>query len=257
MTPNRIISTFLIIFLVGCIKKSERLKNGLTKSANETIEYAIQIQEDSLDTVTKDTLLITTKIYGNNDELVKQYRESLFDKQQMQIEYLYNSDNQLKQEKITMSADSLPLLVNYLYKNSLIFQTRTIRDNKSEKFEQIETYFYNEDKTKKKSIMTQLYIDKISNDTINNSVVDAYYNKKENYDSTITRNPKRPKFKRKTTYKYNENELSEIQEFNHKDSLISSTSYQYKMDKFNNWIEKRILKNGILKTIVIREITYK
>jgi len=242
---------------LGCSKKSERLKNGLTRSAKKVVEYAIQIEKDSLDTPSRDTLLITRKIYGKNDQLIKQTLQSLHDDHQMITDYIYNSSNQIKQEIVKMSADCLPLKVNYTYKDSLLYQSRSLRDNKNELFEQVVTNFYKKDKTKKRSVMTQVYIDKLSKDTINYALVNAFYNKDENYDSTIITNLKKPGFKRKTIYKYNGNETSLIQEFDDKDSLVSVTKFEYKMDKLNNWIEKRIIKNETLKTIVFRKIEYK
>lgn len=248
---NRLITIILSIVLLGCNKQNSTQKNGLTESAYKTIEYTIQIKNGI-----QDTLLITTKKFGKNNQIIYQKRETLFDNQNMKIDYIYNSDNQLKKEIVKMSTDSLPLEVNYLYKNSLLLQSSSIFDNNNEKFEQIETQYYRKDKTKKLSSMSQIYLDKTSKDTITNSLVNAYYNQKELKDSIVIINLKRQGLKQKTIYQYNDNEMISAQYFNN-NSLVSSTRFEHKKDEFDNWIEKRIIENGVLKTIAIREIYYK
>ncbi|CAM1340429.1 hypothetical protein [Tenacibaculum aestuarii] len=249
---NKLITIILSIVLFGCNKQTSKQKNGLTKSANKTIEYTIQINNGI-----QDTVLITTKKFGKNDQIIYQKRETLFDNQNMKINYIYNSDNQLKKEIVKMSIDNLPLEVNYSYKNSLLFQSSSILDNNNEKFEQIETQYYRKDKTKKMSSMSQVYVNKISKDTITNLIVSAYYNQDELNDSIVTINLKRQGIKTKTIYQYNGNKMILAQEFDNNDSLASSKKFEYKMDEFDNWIEKRIIENGVLKTIAIREIYYK
>ncbi|WP_417237465.1 hypothetical protein [Bizionia paragorgiae] len=248
---NKLITIILSIVLFGCNKQASKQKNRLIKSVNKTIEYTIQVNNGI-----QDTLLITTKKFGKNDQIIYQKRETSFDNQNMKIDYIYNSDNQLKKEIVKMSTDSLPLEVNYSYKNSLLFQSSSILDKNNEKFEQIETQYYRKDKTKKMSSMSQIYVNKISKDTITNSLVNAYYNKDEINDSIVIINLKRQGLKTKTIYQYNGSEMILAKEFNN-NSLVSSTKFEYKMDELDNWIEKRIIENGVLRTIAIREIYYK
>ncbi|CAM1366420.1 conserved hypothetical protein [Tenacibaculum litoreum] len=248
---NKLITIILSIVLFGCNKQASKQKNKLIKSVNKTIEYTIQVNNGI-----QDTLLITTKKFGKNDQIIYQKRETSFDNQNMKIDYIYNSDNQLKKEIVKMSTDSLPLEVNYSYKNSLLFQSSSILDKNNEKFEQIETQYYRKDKTKKMSSMSQIYVNKISKDTITNSLVNAYYNKDEINDSIVIINLKRQGLKTKTIYQYNGSEMILAKEFNN-NSLVSSTKFEYKMDEFDNWIEKRIIENEVLRTIAIREIYYK
>lgn len=248
---NKLITIILSIFLFGCNKQTSKQKSGLTKSASKTIEYTIQVNNGI-----QDTLLITTKKFGKNDQIIYQKRKTLFDNQNMEIDYIYNSDYQLKKEIVKMSTDSLPLEVNYSYKKSLLFQSSSILENNNEKFEQIETQYYRKDKTKKMSSMSQIYINKTSKDTITNSLVNAYYNQDEINDSIVIINLKRQGLKTKTIYQYNGSEMILAQEFNN-NSLVSSKKFEYKMDEFDNWIEKRIIENGVLRTTAIRKIYYK
>ncbi|TXG34851.1 hypothetical protein [Seonamhaeicola maritimus] len=254
---KRLLTLFLTFLLFGCTKELKKPKNGLTKSINEIIEYTIQIQKDSVENEIRDTLLITTKKYGKNDNIVNQTRKTLFDNQQMQIDYIYNSSNRLKKEIVKMSTDSLPLIVNYIYKDTLLYQSSSIVNYIKEKFEQVETHYYRNDNTKQKSIMTQIYVDTEFKDTIRNSLIKTYFDKGERVDSILSINLNRQGQNRKTLYEYDGNNVIGLKEFNQMDSLISSKSYEYKMDKFDNWIEKKIFEIGLLKTEIIREIKYK
>ena len=61
---NKLLAILLSIVLFGCNKDSEKKKNGLTKSADEIIEYTIRIQNDLLNDEIRDTLLIANKKYN-------------------------------------------------------------------------------------------------------------------------------------------------------------------------------------------------
>ena len=180
---NRLLILFFSLFIIGCGKQKKIWDNGLTKSAEEITEYTIRIQEDSLKNEIRDTLLIAVKKYRDDDQIAFQTRKTLFDNEQMEIEYVYDYSDRLKQEIVKMSTDSLPFKVNYSYKNSLLFQSSGILDNETERFEQIETHYYRNDDTKEKSIMRQIFLDKKTNDTIRNSTVSTYFNTNEKVDS--------------------------------------------------------------------------
>ena len=252
---NKLLAILLSIVLFGCNKHSEKPKNGLTKSANEIIEYSISIQNDNLNNEILDTLLITNKKYGKDDQITHQLRKTLFDNQEIEIDYVYDSDNRLKQEVVKISTDSLPFVVNYSYKNSLLFQSSGIIDNKRERYEQIETHYYRDDKTKEKSIMRQIYLDKETNDTIRNSTVNTFFNTNEQIDSILSINLS--KQNQKAVYEFDGENLIGIKQFGVNDSLLSDQKFEYKMDRFDNWTEKKVIENGDLKRIIIREITYK
>jgi hypothetical protein len=254
---NKLLTIFLSIVLFGCNKDSEKPKNGLTKSANEIIEYTIRIQNDSQNDGIRDTLLIANKKYGKDDQIIHQSRKTLFDNQEMEIDYVYDSNNRLKQEIVKMSSDSLPFKVNYSYKNSLLFKSSGIVDNENERFEQIETHYYRNDKTKEKSIMRQIYVDKETTDTIRNSTVKTYFNRNEQIDSILSINLRKQGQNRKAVYEFNGKNFIGLLEYNENDSLLSNQKFEYKMDEFDNWTEKKIIENGDLKRMIIRDIKYK
>mgnify|MGYP000683145760 FL=1 len=156
-----------------------------------------------------------------------------------------------------MSTDSLPFKVNYSYKNSLLFQSSGILDNETERFEQIQTHYYRNDDTEKKSIMRQIFLDKETNDTIRNSTVSTYFNTDEKVDSILSINLSREGQNRKAVYEFDGKNFIGLKEYNEKDSLLSNKKFEHKMDEFDNWTEKKVIENGILKRIIIREIKYK
>lgn len=254
---NKLLTILLSIVLFGCNKDSEKLKNGLTKSANEIIEYTVRIQNDSLNNEIRDTLLIANKKYGKDDQIIHQLRKTLFDNQEMEIDYVYDSDNRLKQEIVKMSSDSLPFEVNYSYNNSLLFQSSGIIDNEIERFEQIETHYYRNNKTKEKSIMRQIYLDKETNDTIRNSTVKTFFNTNEQVDSILSINLRKQGQNRKAIYEFDSENFIALKEYDDNDSLLSNQKFEYKIDRFDNWTEKKVIENGDLKRIIIREIKYK
>ncbi len=253
---NRLAILFFSISVIGCHQGKKIWDNGLTKSAEEVIEYTIGIQEDALKKQIRDTLLITIKKYRNDDQIARQTRKTLFDNEQLEIQYIYDSAGRLKQEVVRTSTDSLPLKVNYSYKNSLLFQSNGIIDNETERFEQIETHYYRNDKTKEKSIMKQVYFNKETNDTIRNSTVNTYYGTNEKVDSILSINLHKPGQNRKAVYEFDGKNFIGLKEYNERDSLLSNQKFEYKMDQFDNWTEKKVIENGILKRIIIREIKY-
>ncbi|WP_272022618.1 hypothetical protein [Olleya namhaensis] len=254
---NRLLILFFSLSIIGCSKQKKIWDNGLTKSAEEITEYTIRIQEDSLKNQIRDTLLIAVKKYRDDDQIAFQTRRTLFDNEHMEIEYVYDSSDRLKQEIVKMSTDSLPIKVNYSYKNSLLFQSSGIMDNATERFEQIETHYYRNDKTKEKSIMRQIFIDKETNDTIRNSTVSTFFNTSEKVDSILSINLRRQGQNRKSVYEFDGKNFIGLKEYNETDSLLSNQKFEYKMDEFDNWTEKKVIENGTLKRIIIRKIKYK
>src|SRR5690554_1118394 len=176
---NRLFILLFSISLIGCCREPKLLNNGLTKSASQITEYTIVVKSDSANNEIRDTLMVRNKLYNNNDQIINLNQKTLFDNEKMEIDYSYNELNKIKREVIKMSTDSLPFIVNYIYKDTLLYQSKAIVDYPNEKFEQIETYYYRKNNSKDKSISSQIFIDLESSDTIINSVSTTYFDKNE------------------------------------------------------------------------------
>jgi hypothetical protein len=247
----------LSIFLISCSKNKKLLANGLTKKASQITEYTIRIEKDFLDKEIIDTLLISEKRYNNNDQIIKLNQKTLFDNKKMEIDYIYDDSNKIKKEVVKMSSDSLPFIVNYSYKDTLIYQSKAIVNYTNKKFEQIETYYYRKNNTKDKVISRQIFIDLESSDTLKNAVSTTYFDKNEVAQKIETIDNDNSTRNRKIIYKYDGKNLIEQKEFNGNNSLISTLKYEYNLDEFDNWIEQRVYENGNLNRILKREIKYK
>jgi len=199
---NRLFILLLSIFLIGCCNEPNLLKNGLTKKANKITIYYIKVESDSLNKKIQDTISIREKKYNNNDQIVNLFQKTLFDNETIEIDYIYNYLNKIKTEIVKMSTDSLPFRVNYIYKDSLLYQSKSIVENTNEKFEQIETYYYRKDGKKEKTISTQIYIDFESKDTIRNSVSKSYFNKNDLIGRIEITHQNNPNRNRKSEFKY-------------------------------------------------------
>ena len=175
----------------------------------------------------------------------------------MVIDYSYNSFKKIKREVVKMSTDSLPLIVDYIYKDTLLYQSQAFVNYPNEKFEQIETHYYRKNNSKDKSVLTQIFIDLESSDTIRNSVSTTYFNNNEIATKIETVHITDPTRNQKIVYEYDCQNLIELKEFNWNDSLISSYNYKYDLDKFDNWVSQRIYENDKLDRIITREIKYK
>lgn len=200
---NRLFILLFSISLIGCCREPKLLNNGLTKSASQITEYTIVVKSDSANNEIRDTLMVRNKLYNNNDQIINLNQKTLFDNEKMEIDYSYNELNKIKREVIKMSTDSLPFIVNYIYKDTLLYQSKAIVDYPNEKFEQIETYYYRKNNSKDKSISSQLFIDLESSDTIINSVSTTYFDKNEIATKLETVHKTDSKRNRKIVYEYN------------------------------------------------------
>jgi hypothetical protein len=254
---NKLLILLLSISLIGCCNETKLLKNGLTKKANKITIYYIKIESDSLNKKVQDTVSIRVNKYNNKDQIINLFQKTFFDNETLEIDYIYNDLNKIKTEIVKMSTDSLPFNVNYIYKDSLPYQSKSIVENKNEKFEQIENYYYRKDGTKEKTISTQIFIDFESKDTIRNSVSKSYFDNNELIDRIETIHNNNPNRNQKSKFKYDCGTLVKTLEYNYQDSLISTTEYKYEFDKFKNWIRKESIENDQLNYIQTRKIEYK
>ena len=254
---KRFLLLFFSIFLISCCNEPKLLKNGLTKKASKINVYYIKVESDSLNNEVLDTIFIREKKYNKNDQVVNLFQKTLFNNETLEIDYIYNELNKIEAEIVKLSTDSLPFRVNYIYKDSLLYQSKSIVENTNDKFEQVETYYYRKEGTKEKSILTQMFIDLESSDTIRNSVSKSYFNKNDLLDRIETIHLNNPNRNRKSEFIYDCGILVKTLEYNYKDSLISTIEYKYQVDDFKNWIKKESIENDKLNYIQSRKIEYK
>lgn len=233
------------------------MKNGLTKSVSQITEYTINVKKDSLDQERQDTLMVRERKYNNNGQIIHLTQKTLFDEGKMEIDYIYNEFDKIEKEVVKLYSDSLPLIVDYFYKDTLLYQSKSLVKNPSEKFEQIDTYYYRKNNTKEKVISTQIFIDLKLMDTFSNYSETTYFNNDEMPIKAETLYKSDSKRNRKKIYKYSCETLIEINEYTENDSLISTLKYHYDRDKYDNWTSTKIYENSELKTILKREINYK
>tara|TARA_B110000238_G_C16006378_1_gene386849 strand:+ start:48 stop:869 length:822 start_codon:yes stop_codon:yes gene_type:complete len=254
---NRILILLFSIIIIGCCNQQKLLNNGLTKKADKTTIYFINIRRDSLNIKIQDTVSIIENKYNSNDKISYLTQNPLFTNEQMEIEYIYDEFNKIKKEVGKISTDSVMFTINYFYKDSLLLNTKSETKNDIFHMKQIGKYEYNSDKTLKQTSLLNQYIDIESNDTIANTIEISKYDNKELITESKLSDFIKPERNTNSKYEYKCGILKIIKEFNDKDSLISKTEYKYKFDKFKNWIIRESFENGKLEYIKSRKIEYK
>jgi len=253
---NRLLILFFSIFLTGCCNEPQFLNNGLTKKASKITEYTIKIKKDFLNNKVQDTLVITEKKYNGNDQIISRNQRNLFADQSMEIEFFYNENKKIKREIVKLSNDSSNIIIDYFYKDTLLFKTESETKKGIFRFKQIGKYEYNTYNTLKQSSLLQQYFDVETNDTITNTLEISKYNEKGFVTESKLSDFINPERNRTIKYHYDCGTLAKIMEFNNKDSLISKTKYKYKLDKFENWIKRESFENDQLNYIRTRKIEY-
>jgi hypothetical protein len=245
----------LIILLVSCsLETSDKLINGFTKPVEKVsvTTYKIGIDSESIQTI--DTISIVDKYYNNNNQIKQRIETYLFDNEKMEIDYIYNERNKIKKEIIKLSFDTSTL--NYLYKDTLLIEANVSTIASEFKFDQNSNYKYLNDKLNEVSTR-RIFVSTESNDTLKNELELEIYNnngfvKEDKYTNYLY-----PKRSQTITYNYKNSELDRSLKFNSYDSLVSTSTYKYKVDRFNNWVEKSIFENGTISYLKKRKIEYK
>lgn len=251
--------TFLLfsILLISCCNEPKLLNNGITKKATKITEYIIKVKIDSLNNKIQDTLTIIEKRYNENDQIVIRNQLNLFIDENMEIEFIYNENQKIKREIVKLSNDSIDFIVNYFYKDTLLIGTRSETKNDNFQFKQIGRYKYSPNNELKDNSLKQISIDVETNDTITNTLEISEYNEKEYVTQSKLSDFIKPERNRITKYDYDCGTLKRIRKYDSKDSLISTTEFKYKFDKFKNWIQRKSFGNDNLNYIRTREIEYK
>jgi PBP1b-binding outer membrane lipoprotein LpoB len=244
-----------ILLLTGCCKEPKYLKNGLTTKANKVTEVNLMVNVDSLDIQNIDTISITEKYYNSNNQITKRNENILFDNQTIDIDYFYDNSNRLEKEIVKMSFDTS--IVNYFYKDTLLYRTAIKTIHPEFEFEQVTTYNYNRKNKLTETLTSQLYVDLANRDTFLNTEEVSKYNSNKILKESKLSNFVYPKRSKRNLYQYRCGRLLSIENYNDRDSLVSISSFEYIFDEFSNWTEMKTKEGNKLKYIRKREIDYK
>tara|TARA_R110001583_G_scaffold192204_2_gene358479 strand:+ start:458 stop:1222 length:765 start_codon:yes stop_codon:yes gene_type:complete len=253
---NRLLTLFLTICIFGCCDKRELLDNGLTKSVSNLTEYTIQVKQDSTGNRFLDTLVKTKKAYNNFDKILSRYQYNIFADENIDIDFTYDNENNLIKETVGLSKESKPIIVSYTNENSKLKSSHSESEYDDFYSKQIGNYEYSLFGNLKESTLSHLFIDKETKDTITNTFEVSDF-KDELVTKTNFINHLKPERNRTLEYEYDCGTLTEMRTYNHKDSLISTTKYEYELDEYENWITKNSFENRNLTYIQTRIINYK
>lgn len=253
---NRLLFFLFSICIFGCCDKVELLENGLTKSASDLTEYTLKVKKDSLGNKIFDTLVSTKKTYNKLDKIISRYQYNIFADENINIDFTYNKENNLIKETIGLSKDSKPIVVSYTNEDSKLKSSFSESEFDDFYSKQFGNYEYNLFGNLKESTLSQLFIDKETNDTITNTIEISNY-QNELVTKTSFNDYIKPERNRVLKYNYDCGILTEMRTYNHNDSLISSTNYGYELDEYKNWISKNSFENSNLTYIQTRIINYK
>lgn len=254
---NRLLILFSSILLFSCCEDQTLLNNGLTKKASKITEYTIKVETDTLNRKDQDTVVVTIRKYNENDQIISRNQRNLVEDETLEIEFIYNEQNKIQREIVKMSNDSTVFTVNYFYKDTLLVATKSDTKNDIFQFKQIGSYKYNSGNVLQESSLKQIFFDIETNDTIKNTLEVSEYNDKKYVTQITLTDFLKPERNRVTKYDYDCSTLLRTKEYNSKDSLLSTTKYNYEFDKFKNWIKRESFENNKLNYIQKREIEYK
>ena len=253
---KRLLTLFLTICIFGCCDKPELLDNGLTKSVSNLTEYTIQVKQDSTGNKILDTLVETKNTYNNLDKIISRYQYNIFADENIDIDFTYDNENNLIKETVGLSKDSKPIIVSYTNENSKLKSTYSESEYDDFHTKQVGNYKYSFFGNMKESTLSHLFIDIETKDTIIKTFEVSGF-KDELVTKTKFIDHLKPERNRTLEYEYDCGTLNEMRTYNHKDSLISATKYEYELDEYQNWITKNSFENGNLTYIQTRIINYK
>jgi len=243
--------------IFGCSNQPDQFSNGLTKNAKMITEYLINKDIDSLNGVPFDTLTRTQKIYTNNGQITKRIQYNLFSDESMIIDFKYDYRKRLKKEIVELVNDSITFTVDYYYNGKLLEKTKSEFSDKEFLSRQIGKYYYVSINKLEKSTLLQQFIDLETQDTMTNTFELNKYNDNNQVIETILYDSLNLFRNRIFKYDYKDERIFKTTEYNQHDSLVSMTLYEYRLDKFENWIERKTIKDNELTTLIKREIEYK
>jgi hypothetical protein len=254
---NKTLLFIISIIFISCNENPKLFKNGLTKNAKRIDEYAIKVKFDSVNNPIHDTLFFKVRDYNKKGNIIRNKLTMLFYDECIDVQFVYDSLDRVKKEIVRLHNDSSTFAVNYFYKDSLLRQT--ISESIKENYQSIQKgkYKYHSNKKLKEILLFQIYIDLEENDTISYTIELDKYNKDGVLVETEFNDFKNKLNNKKYRYKLNNKGMyDETKEFDFNDSLVSTTTAQYLLDKFGNWTEKKSYKNDTLIRINIRKIEY-
>lgn len=246
----------LLITLLACTKRPTILVNGLTRSAFDMSEIFMAINIDSLGTETRDTLLITTRIYDDKNNVIEYIDSSAVQHFRNIYDWEYDDLGLLRKLKTWSSRDSSEVETFYHYIDTVL--QSVIFDDETEDFiiscSTNLTYYGNgSQKTETTNYSTIL---KETQDTSREQTINFYDRDGSQYKTRYQYldDPDKNKF---YTYEKRNHMISKIKEYDSNDSLISVIDLEYELDSFQNWVTMKSYENNKLVRIGKRTINYR
>ncbi|MBC3847391.1 hypothetical protein H8K90_13420 [Winogradskyella echinorum] len=251
----------IIVFFISiqlCHSQSEFSKKGI-KRINITETYRQLLNDSTYHNSITETNETFYDIHGKKLRSIRTIYNNSIPKSKNETKFYYNNNNQIIYSNSYLERDSINIKTHYEYRNELLFKIHFnyIRNEKEYKFEELYYYDSNNKLISSNYFYYEKYLDAIKDD------YSTYINLKEKYDKkerTIEMDWTKSDIKYKHnrfTYKWRKSKLLKLEkEFDKNDKLISITRFKYILDKKNNWIVKKEIKNKALNKITYREIEY-
>jgi hypothetical protein len=219
-------------------------------------EYTIQVKQDSTGNRILDTLVKTKKTYNSLDKLISRYQYNIFADENVNIDFTYDKENNLIKETVGLLKDGKPIIVSYINEDSKLKSSYSESEYDDFYSKQVGNYEYSFFGNLTESTLSHLFIDIETKDTITNTFEISGF-KDELVTKTNFIDHLKPERNRTLKYEYACGSQTEMRTYNHKNSLISTTKYEYELDEYENWITKNSFENGNLTYIKTRIINYK
>ncbi len=250
---KKLLLIFSFLFIICCNYEIVD-KPGLKGRIKKVIDYKIMIDKDNK----RDTFSISTTKFNNKGQIIETDVSMLYSKSTYNGINVYNSKDQIIKE--IGYFDNIEIIVEYIYKDSLLIRTYGKSEYEEILVEMNEEYFYNNYNKLIKRVYSDISIEQENQDTVSKNNFTYNYDVEEKlteskmnmwsiYDSL--------KVKR-IIFEYNDLGLQiNANEFNENDDLIETDIFKYEYDKKGNWVMKENFENDTLKNVISRKIEYK
>jgi len=251
---KKILFLFLVLSLIGCNYKIIN-KPGLHGRIKEYTDYNICIESIGNDSIIKDTISVRRNKLNRNGNLVKFEFLNLHSNSTYSNTNIYNSEGRIIKE--IGKFDDNKVVVNYIYKDTLLQKIYSKQKIDNNILELNERYFYNKQGKLFKTIMSNIILD--NNDTVSSDIFINKYDSNNLLSQSLIIMNSAFDSTEKTFCKYEYEDsglLNKTFEYNEDNKLTKTKVYKYIFDKNGSWTEKREFDNDTLVYITSRIIEY-